>query len=180
MIGEGRSARSGLTFESTVIAPRSRGGLLLHATTSTAAPRRPRPDQRRTLRPSTAARGGIGGRAPRSFHGFLSRFLNEPAARPMLERVDELRLLPDPLAFLQVDVVLAAARGARVVAVDRDLVDLQVDLVTLLDLVGGAHAIDLIRGQPRPDLLQAGEVLRLDRAHVRIQHAPDLGPWIRG
>src|SRR5262245_33539799 len=176
MIGEGRPARSGLTFDSTVIAPRSRGGPLLHATRSAATPRRAPTrallvhlvtlDGTSTLRFPGAPGGRVRGRSARSLHRFLSGFLNEPPARPVLERVGELGVLPDPLALLQVDVVLATARGARLVAVDRDLVDLQVDLVTLLDLVGDAHAIDLVRGQPRSDLLQAGEVLRFDGAHV--------------
>src|SRR4029434_3069509 len=97
-----------------------------------------------------AAGGAV---AARSLHRFLPGFLNPPPARAVLERVDELRFLPDPLAFLQVDVVLAAAPGARPLAVCDDLIDLQVDLVTLLDLVGDPHAIDLVRRQAWPDLL---------------------------
>src|SRR6516164_6690548 len=127
-MGDGRPARSGLTFESTLIAPRSSGGLLPQP----AASMRPssssaRPADRRapvTLGPLAGARRGLGGlRAQRSLVSVFARLLDDPAARTALERVGELQVLAHALAVSQDDDVLAAADRLSLVAVDRDLVD---------------------------------------------------------
>src|SRR5215468_2277683 len=115
-MGDGRPARSGLTFESTVMEPRRSGGLLPHPTASAIAHASSR---RRTLRPPGALRRGLRStRAERRLVGVFAHFLDDPAARPALERVGELEILPQALPILQGDDVLAAAHRLRLVAVD--------------------------------------------------------------
>src|SRR5258705_5408540 len=176
-MGDGRPARSGLTFDSTVIAPRRRGGLLPHPTASAMAHASSR---RLTLWPPGALRRGVGSpRSERSPVGVFSGFLDHPAARPALERVGELELLPQALSVLQDDDVLAPPDRLGLVAIDRDLVDLQVDLLALLDFVGLARAADLLVGEAGTHLTQEPDVPRLHRAHVAVERRPNLGARIR-
>src|SRR6185503_5604814 len=151
-MGDGRPARSGLTFESTVIAPRRSGGLLPQP----AASRMPHISSTRladlrgpiTLWPPAGTRRGLGRpRSQGSLVRVFPRLLGHPASRPALECVGELEILPKTLPVSENNDVLAAAERLGLVAVDRDLVDLQVDLLAPLDLVGRAGAVDFVFGQ---------------------------------
>src|SRR5207344_1238557 len=98
----------------TLIVPCRRGALLPHPTVSAmlhASSSRLR-DHREpiTLGPPAATRSGLRGpRSERSPVSVLAGFLDHPAARPALERVAELELLPQALTVLQDDDVLAPA-----------------------------------------------------------------------
>src|SRR5262245_47373993 len=183
-MGDGRPARSGLTFESTVMEPRKRGGLLPHPT-ATAIPnaRSSRLVDRRaaiTLRSPGALRRGVRGPRPdRRPVGVFVDFLDDPAARPALECVGELETRLQALPILEGDDILAPARRLGLVAVDRDLVDLQVDLPAARYFVQLARAADLLVGQSGAHLAQEPDVPRLDRAHEAVDRRPDLGARIR-